>query len=164
MKNEGPERGPARPSGAGDNYCSRVSKQRSVPWRHQIISLIRGTVIIIQSNKALGALGPARATVLVASMLLGLYRPRLMRSTRGYLMKRLLDPGQNALAPPSLGFPTLPFFPLFFQLSLSSPTGYTSTKRVKRESERGTRERMRIWFMRILPSRLGVSAKSSPFG
>lgn len=47
MKNEGPERGPACPSGAGDNYCSRVSKQRSVPWRHQIISLIRGTVIII---------------------------------------------------------------------------------------------------------------------
>lgn len=117
MKNEGPERGPARPSGAGDNYCSRVSKQRSVPWRHQIISLIRGTVIIIQSNKALGALGPARATVLVASMLLGLYRPRLMRSTRGYLMKRLLDPGQNALAPPSLASqvsPPFPFFPFFF--------------------------------------------------
>lgn len=38
---------PARPSGAGDNYRSRVSKQRSVPWRHQIISLIRGTLIII---------------------------------------------------------------------------------------------------------------------
>lgn len=117
MKNEGPERGPARPSGAGDNYCSRVSKQRSVPWRHQIISLIRGTVIIIQSNKALGALGPARATVLVASMLLGLYRPRLMRSTRGYLMKRLLDPGQNALAPPSLASQVSPPFhssPFFF--------------------------------------------------
>lgn len=37
----------ARPSGAGDNYRSRVSKQPSVPWRHQIISLIRGTLIII---------------------------------------------------------------------------------------------------------------------
>lgn len=52
MKNEGPKWGPARPSGAGDNYRSRVSKQRSVPWRHQIISLIRGTLIIIQPNKA----------------------------------------------------------------------------------------------------------------
>lgn len=124
MKNEGPERGPARPSGAGDNYCSRVSKQRCVPWRHQIISLIRGTVIIIQSNKALGALGPARATVLVASMLLGLYRPRLMRSTRGYLMKRLLDPGQNALAPPSLASQVSPPFhssPFFSYLFLHRP-------------------------------------------
>lgn len=26
MKNEGPKRGPGRPSGAGDNYRSRVSK------------------------------------------------------------------------------------------------------------------------------------------
>lgn len=54
-------------------------------------------------------------------MLLELYRPRLMRSTHGVtLMKRLLDPGQNALAPPSLAKLASNFSLLVLSPSLSS--------------------------------------------
>jgi hypothetical protein len=39
-------------SGLGDNYRSRVSKSPCAPWRHQIIRLIRGTLVIIYSSVA----------------------------------------------------------------------------------------------------------------
>lgn len=82
MKNErseiGNEGAGGPPSGSGDNYRSRVSKRPSVPWRHEIIRLIRGTLVIIYLSVA-ALVGPVGDRVNV----LGLYRPRLMRPARG---------------------------------------------------------------------------------